>query len=103
METTISVEVHATQPNWIEHELSGYRIYVNDDLITERTWVWDINTFIDENIIVDLSPNITHNIRVDPAYVQRGVAKFSLSNLRVNNMHQVSNIEYGKQLSFIIA
>jgi hypothetical protein len=45
-ETSITVEVHALQPRWIYIEQPKYRLYVNNDLITERTWIWDLNTFI---------------------------------------------------------
>ena len=63
METDISVQVH---------RLSGdqdynYRLYINDDLITERTWIWrDCHVFVEENFKVDIDPNNLVNIRLDP-------------------------------------
>ena len=35
----------------------SYRVYVDNDLLTERTWAWNTyDTFIRENIEVDVEP-----------------------------------------------
>jgi hypothetical protein len=42
----------------------SYRVYVDGDLITERTWVWNHeNTLIEEKIIVEIEPG-EHKIEV---------------------------------------
>lgn len=40
-----------------------YRIYIDDDLITERTFIWDTQTHISENIFVSLDQG-EHSIKV---------------------------------------
>ena len=84
-ETAITVQIHALQPNWIEHEKPKYRLYINDDLITERTWIWDMQTYIEEDLRVEVSQGVNHTIRLDlikdnPMHL----AQFGLQNLRIN-------------------
>lgn len=44
---------------------NSYRIYVDNDLITERTFIWDKDqTYISEHIFVSLSPG-AHEIKVE--------------------------------------
>jgi len=40
-----------------------YRVYVDNDLLTERNWIWPVNVYVRENIEVDVEPGI-HRIRV---------------------------------------
>jgi hypothetical protein len=50
------------QKNWDSSPV--YRIYVDNDLLTERTWIWpSYEIFIKENILVDLDPG-KHRIAV---------------------------------------
>ena len=58
MLTRIKVEVHCLQPRWADVEKCSYRLYLNDELMTERTWVWDINTWIEEQMLVEVDKNI---------------------------------------------
>jgi hypothetical protein len=104
-ETTITVEIHALQPTWISVESPKYRLYVNDDLITERTWLWDTYTYIEEKIIVEVPKGINHTIRVDliksdPMHL----AQLGLKNLRINNSDYETSDHggYRSELSFII-
>jgi hypothetical protein len=57
----ITADVYA---QWGEISPS-YRIYVNDDLLTERDFGWPGHeVFIRENIVVDLKPGV-HRLRVE--------------------------------------
>lgn len=103
-ETAITVQVHALQPNWIEHEKPKYRLYVNNDLITERTWIWDMQTYIEEDIRIEVPPGINHTIRLDlikdnPMHL----AQFGLQNLRINGWHKPDHGGHRSELSFILA
>lgn len=103
IETSIVVQVHALQPRWIGHEQPNYRIYVNNDMITERTWAWDINTYIEENLRVGLDHGVTHTIRVElikshPMHR----AQVGLRNLRINGQTKPDNGEHRSELSFIL-
>lgn len=103
-ETAITVQVHPLQPNWIGHEQPKYRIYVNDDMITERTWAWDINTYIEENLLVEVDHGVNHTIRVElikshPMHR----AQVGLRNLRINGCPEPDHGDYTSELSFILA
>lgn len=63
--------------------LSRYRIYVNNDLITERDWNWDNNTFLNENIWVTNDSNETYIVSLIPLVYIPQQAVFKLNNLRV--------------------
>ena len=82
-EVNLKVQVHALQPGWIEYETNKYRIYVNDDLLTERTWIWELNTLINENIWVIIPANSTNTVRLEQILQDKSVAQFALRNLQV--------------------
>lgn len=85
-EVNITVQVHCTQPTWVGSEKNQYRLYINDDLLTERSWIWDTNTVINENIWVDLASGSTNIIKLIPILNPvRSMAKFGLKNLMVND------------------
>jgi hypothetical protein len=73
-----------------------YRIYVDDDLITERTYIWVNATgpnmsgrYIRENIWVNLRTG-EHELRIEsPDKVQ-----FSMSNLKIDNQPMVFTTPY---------
>jgi hypothetical protein len=57
----ITADVYA---QWGEASPS-YRIYVNNDLLTERDFGWPGHeVFIRENIVVDLNPGV-HRLRIE--------------------------------------
>jgi hypothetical protein len=105
IETTITVEVHALQPRWIDLEKPRYRLYVNDDLFTERSWIWNQQIFIKENLSGHLETDINHTIRLeiiksDPMHL----SQFGLRNLRINNSDFETSDHggYRSELGFII-
>lgn len=57
----ITVDVYAS---WSD-VAPVYRIYVDSDLLTERTFPWPGHeAYVQENVIVDLDPG-THSLRVE--------------------------------------
>ena len=56
-----------------------YRIYVDDDLLTERTYMWSDPSYVEENIIVLLDSG-KHTLRIEPAITEE------LENLDINKM-----------------
>lgn len=103
-ETAITVEVHALQPRWIEHERPKYRIYIDDDLITERTWIWDQETYIEENLRVEVSKGVNHTIRLELIkYNPMHLAQFGLRNLQINGWEKPDHGGHRSELSFILA
>ena len=104
MVVDISVEVHCLQPRWIQSENSKYRIYIDDELMTERDWLWDQNTFIQEQMIAEISPNLNHTVRVEVIKSKREhITQLGLRNLIVSGMPQNSWDGHRDNLSFIIA
>lgn len=79
----LTVEIHCLKPSWVNYENNKYRIYVNDDLLTERTWIWELNTLINENIWVDIPLYSTNTVRLELILQDKSVAKFALGNLQV--------------------
>lgn len=48
-------------------KMQSYRLYVDNDLITERTFVWDhTKEFVREKVYIRLEPG-DHSVRVEPA------------------------------------
>ena len=95
----LSVEVHCLQPRWVADEKSNYRLYVDNELLTERTWIWDRDTYIQETLIVDVSKSETHTvslevIKADPYYL----TQLTLKNLVIGNTSY--NIEPNTCLTF---
>lgn len=95
----VQVDVCCTRPSWVfaEHlkdeqfDVSIYRLYANHDLLTERTWIWDNETVIRENIW--LFDNCKHySIKLFPILKNAAQAKFSLKNfVVVDAEHTVLN------------
>ena len=68
--------------NWGDRAPS-YRIYVDKDLITERTFSWPgFHVFVKENVVVNLDPGF-HYIRIENLNPELG--KFTVKNLTVDD------------------
>jgi hypothetical protein len=81
----ITVEICCLKPSWVHREDNIYRLYANNDLLTERTWIWKLNTAINENIWVDIPSNSTNSIRLELILKDKSVAQFALHNFTVVN------------------
>jgi hypothetical protein len=103
METSITVQVHALQPRWIDLEQPRYRIYVNDDLITERTWIWDLQIYVEESMCVDILPGVSHTVRLEVIKTKpMDLAQFGLQNLKINGSSISDHSGHRSELSFIL-
>ena len=59
-----------------------YRIYVDDELLTERTFIWSGNEqFIREHIIVELESGL-HNVEVRPLASNTFTSKLKLKTYK---------------------
>jgi hypothetical protein len=87
--TNITVEVHCRRPVWAVHHWeeryrdNHYRIYINNDLITERTWIWDESIYLKEHLWANLTPIDSHSIRLEPITYMPEQAKFRLLELSI--------------------
>lgn len=43
--------------HWHEKE-PKYRAFVNHELFTERTWIWDKNTHLEEEFVINAPPGV---------------------------------------------
>jgi len=57
----------------------AYRIYVNDELFTERTWIWT-DSYLEEILQIQAVPG-KYQIRLEP--VAPTLAQFTTSNHRI--------------------
>lgn len=79
-EVKISVEVTC---KWAVKP-PAYRIYVDDDLLTERSYIWGPNQFVKENIIVNIDAG-PHTFRLEP--VNPNIKGFEYANFKVDGAY----------------
>ena len=91
MELHLSFNIHGHQPDWAKKSSdkmyadSRYRVYVDDELIIERTWNWGNRAYLNENIWVNVDPG-KHLFRVEPILMKNpDQATFSIENIKANN------------------
>ena len=66
-----------------------YRIYVDEDLITERTFVWNSdNQYIEEHVIID-APIGQHTLRVENVDPQLGT--FTIEHILLDGISPAGN------------
>jgi len=94
--TVIAIDVHCKN---LHGKQPYYRLYVNDDLLTERTWIWpSYEIYIREHIEVNIESG-DHYIRI------KSDADFDLKNLHINDIMQLidpSNLANSQDLFFKI-
>jgi hypothetical protein len=78
METTFVRAVFDLDCEWYD-DYPRYRIYVNDELFTERTWTWT-DHYLQEVLQISAAPG-QYKIRVEP--VGRTSAVFTQRNFSV--------------------
>jgi len=114
--TQISLEVHCLGPNWIQTERNRYRLYINNEMLAERDWVWPTHQYINENMWVDITPEILNTIKLEPilqtvsfsdkdtivTFTSQSIAKFAIKNVHVNNQAISSKDDKQLEVSFHI-
>ena len=87
----ITVEVHCIRPPWGQRNPiskfndSRYRIYINQDLITERSWLFYNNTFLKENIWMNTSIETQNILKIEPIVYIPEQAVFKVNNFNIVN------------------
>ena len=77
---------------WCQHTDSSpvYRVYVDNDMLTERTFIWPgARNYITEHIEVDIEPGV-HQVRIENCS-GHGVT-FIADNIRVNG--QIAQLQF---------
>ena len=102
-EARIQIEVHRTQPDGSQGE-SRYRIYLNNNLITERTGVWGNEAFVVEEFFAEIQKGFNNIIRLEIIkFGDNNLAHFFLRNLKVDNVYMSANNDSIDTVSFILA
>lgn len=65
-----------------------YRVYVDTDLITERTFVWREDQYIEETVIIE-APAGTHRLRVEN--VDPALGTFTVENIKLDGITPAGN------------
>jgi len=66
----------------------SYRVYVDDDLLTERTYIWNNDEFyIQEIVAVGLDPG-QHEFKLIPAFPYYNVFSFKNFTINGNNANE---------------
>lgn len=105
----LSFNVHCYKPPWSTNHrdkkisTSAYRIYVDDDLITERTWLWCNDTVIVETLLVDINPEQGHNLKIEPVTYIPEQATFKISNFTFLNCQGQINSVNAVEIYFVLA
>jgi len=84
-----------------------YRIYINEELLIERSWIWDSQTFLKENICINTDSDTTCTIFLDSIlsipYNPIKLPGFRLENLQCTN-EKINIVDHGSQsITFRIA
>ena len=79
IETVITVDIYCS---W-EAEPPAYRVYIDDNLLTERTYLWrNTDHFVRENIVISTEPG-EHQFRLEA--VNTDFKGFHWQNFTINN------------------
>ena len=90
-EVNLTVEVHCQRPLWgiinpiSKFTDSRYRIYIDNNLITERSWIWDNNIFLCENMWIYGENNKEYTVKLEPVVCIPEQAKFRINNFKITN------------------
>ena len=103
----IHVNVHCSRPEWVfqprnkDFLNTSYRLYLNNELMIERSWVWGDSNFIKEEILVDLPPGTICNLKLEPVIKNIAQAKFALTDC-ISNGDPAGQQQNDLEISFVI-
>lgn len=105
MEEFKHIHVNVICKNKADNDFLIYRIYVDDDMLTERTFGWPAyKTYIRENLVCLLEPGV-HNLRIVNVL---GVGLFDLTDFSLNGdvnctkFAALDELRTGKIISFSV-
>ena len=82
--TKILVKISCDHPSWVENYPkllpSIYRLYINNDLLTERTWRYGNHNALHEEIYAKLKFDDVYTLRIEPVVKNPAQAKFTISD-----------------------
>ena len=70
--------------DWLGYE-PAYRVSVDGDLLTERTYIWDNqHQYVREHLAVNLEPGV-HTLVIEPIINHGTQAQFKLANFTIDD------------------
>jgi hypothetical protein len=108
LEVNLIFEVHCQRPPWgiinpiSKFTDSRYRVYVDDDLITERSWTWDSSIFLRESVWIKSAEGYDHILKIEPVVYIPEQAVFSVDNFKVANVPATSTKINDLQVNFTL-
>ena len=87
----ISFDIECHRPLWVvarkytEYARAVYRVCVDDDLITERDWIWEEKFYLNENIIVNIESNLVHTLKILPVTFIKNYTTYIIRNLTIED------------------
>lgn len=87
------VDIHCREEPWayeldsVNYKKPVYRLYLNNELLTERTWTHSEDSFIREEIWVDIPRNFESTINLEPVMFDDKQATFGIDNLHSSNVN----------------
>lgn len=101
MLTEITIEVHCLRPRWADKEGTIYRLFLNNELMTERTWVWSMKSLIRERFAVDIEKDTDHNLRLEVIRTKpTAMTQLILKNLLLNRHEYQGLYGQGEEINF---
>ena len=83
----LSVEIHCSQPSWAKMQpvtlQPSYRLYLNNELIAERSWRYGDDYLISEEIYARLEYEKDYELKLEPLLKIATQANFLLANFNV--------------------
>jgi hypothetical protein len=107
-EVNLTFEIHCQLPLWVIKKPFGkfsdsrYRIYINDNLITERSWLWGNNIFLKENIWIDTPIDTQHILKIEPIVCIPEQAVFTVNDFKIVNVQADSTKINDLQVNFTL-
>lgn len=91
--THLELSVNCQRPAWASDErlraitTPSYRLYIDDELLTERTWIYSDRDYLREVMYLNII-NDVHKIHLESIGTDSVTAQFSLTDL-TSNSHSV--------------
>jgi hypothetical protein len=108
LEVNLIFEVHCRRPPWgiinpiSKFSDSRYRVYIDNDLITERSWIWDNNIFLKESVWIKSIEGCDHVLKIEPVVCIPEQAVFSVDNFKISNIPATSTKINDLQVNFTL-
>jgi len=102
----LTFNVHCQRPPWgINNPVSKftdsrYRVYIDHDLITERTWVWDNCILLKENVWINAIEGSDHTLKIEPVVCMPEQAVFTVDNFAIVDLPATSTKVNDLQVNF---